>query len=386
MVKISLVAALILTILVACASPAPQVSPSGNEAGTVSQAKQNQQILKEDWQIKWDKTIQGAGREGKVVIYGAATGALRDILIKGFNEKFGIPVEYMAAKGPEIATRILAEQRAGLYLPDVIIGASSPAVSTLKPAGVFNPMEPVLILPEVTDTKLWWNNTLPWVDKDHYFLAFLAYATPKIVVSPDMVKPDEIKSYRDLLNPKWKGKMAMHDPTIAGAGQSFIAVLAHYIMGVDYLRQLAAQEPFISRDHRLLAEWVARGKYPVGLSIESEAIEQLREAGSSLLYVNASEGTYVTTGTGFLSLPKNAPHPNASAVFINWLLSKEGQTAYANVSRLQSDREDMPTTNIDPLSMRQPGVKYVNTSNEEFWLKGPEYINLGKEIFGHLIK
>ena len=180
--------------------------------------------------------------------------------------------------------------------------------------------------------------------------------------------------------------MAMHDPTIAGAGQSFIAVLAHYIMGADYLRQLAAQEPFIVRDHRLLAEWVARGKYPVGLSIESEAIEQMREAGSPLLYVNASEGTYVTTGTGFLSLPKNAPHPNSSAVFINWLLSKEGQTAYANVSRLQSDREDMPTTNIDPLSMRQPGVKYVNTSNEEFWLKGPDYINLGKEIFGYLIK
>lgn len=386
MVKISLFAALILTILVACASPTSPVSPSGSEADAVSQAKQTQQITREAWQIKWEKTIAMAKKEGKVVVYGAATGAIRDALIKSFDSKYGIPVEYMAAKGPEIATRILAEQRAVLYLPDVIIGASSPAVSTLKPAGVFNPLEPVLILPEVTDTKLWWDNRLPWVDKDHYFIAFLAYATPKIVVNPDMIKPDDIKSYRDLLNPKWKGKMAMHDPTIAGAGQSFIAVLAHYIMGADYLRQLAAQEPFIVRDHRLLAEWVARGKYPVGLSIESEAIEQMREAGSPLLYVNVSEGTYVTTGTGFLSLPKNAPHPNSSAVFINWLLSKEGQTAYANVSRLQSAREDIPITNIDPLSMRQPGVKYVNTSNEEFWLKGPDYINLGKEIFGHLIK
>lgn len=385
MMKLFLFTSLFLVILAGCASPssAPQ---SGKETGVSPAAKETQQASKDAWQVKWDKTLQEARKEGRVVVYGAATGAIRDALIKDFIGKYGIPVEYMAAKGPEIASKLLAERRAGLYLPDVIIGASSPAVSTLKPAGAFDPMEPVLVLPEVTDTKLWWDNKLPWVDKDHYFIAFLAYATPKIVVSPDAARPEDIKSYRDLLEPKWKGRMAMHDPTIAGAGQSFIAVLAHYIMGVDYLRQLAAQEPFISRDHRLLAEWVARGKYPVGLSLESEAIEQMREAGMPLTYVTASEGTYVTTGTGFLSLPKNAPHPNASTVFINWLLSKDGQLAYSNVSRLQSAREDVSTSNVDPLSMRKPGVKYINTSNEEFWLKGPDYINMGKEIFGHLIK
>lgn len=374
---------LLFFVITGCNTSTPLVSPVNQSGPDTMQIQQNS---KQDWQIKWDKTVKDAKKEGKVVIYGAATGELRDILIKGFNDKFGIPVEYMAAKGPEIATRILAERKAGLYLPDVIIGASSPAVSTLKPAGVFDPMEPVLLLPEVTDTKLWWQNKLPWVDNDHYFLAFLAYATPKIVVNPDIVKTGDIKAYRDLLDPKWKGRMALHDPTIAGAGQSWVAVMAQYIMGVDYLKQLAAQEPFISRDHRLLAEWVVRGKYPIGLSIESEAIEQMRAAGSQLTYIDAAEGTYVTTGTGFLSRPRNAPHPNAGTVFINWILSKDGQITYASVSRLQSAREDLPTANIDPLSMRKPGVKYVNTSTEEFWIKGPDYINLGKDIFGYLIK
>ncbi len=181
-------------VVVACASPKPPVAPSGGQPSVNPEAMQPQQAVKEDWQVKWDKTVQGARKEGKVVVYGAATGALRDAIIKGFNDKYGIPVEYMAAKGPEIATRILAERKAGLYLPDAIIGASSPAVSTLKPAGVFDPLEPVLMLPEVTDTKFWWDNKLPWVDKDHYFIAFLAYATPKIVVNPDIVKPGDIKS------------------------------------------------------------------------------------------------------------------------------------------------------------------------------------------------
>lgn len=385
MLRIFFFIAIVTIAAAGCASPAN--TPANNDSlKDVSGAKQLQEKSSEAWQTKWEKIRQEAKREGKVVVYGAATGEIRDALIKGFNNRFGIPVEYMAAKGPEIATKVLAERRAGLYIPDAIIGASVPAITVLKPAGAFDPIEPVLVLPEVLDPKVWWNNELPWVDKDHYFIAFLAYASNNIAVNAEVVKADEIKSYRDLLAPKWKGKLAMHDPTIAGSGRSFTAVMAFYIMGVDFLRQLASQEPFIARDHRLLAEWVARGKYPVGIALESEAIEQMRSAGMRLQYATASEGTYVTTGTGFLSLPKNAPHPNASVLFINWLMSKEGQTTYTDVARLQSARADIPITNVDPFSVRKPGVKYFVTSTEEYQLRGPESIELSKEIFGHLIK
>ncbi len=373
---------LLLVLSFSCKSIPAKQAPSSVSGQEIQEATTN------TWEIKWDKMVHEAKKEGKVVVYGAATGDIRDALVKAFTNKYGIPIEYMPAKGPEIAAKILAERRANLYIPDVIIGASVPSIATLKPAGVFDPMSPVLILPEVTNPEVWWQKKIPWVDNEQkYFIAFLAYASNNILINKEIVQFGEINSYRDLLAPKWKARMVMHDPTAAGSGRSFTAVMGWYIMGVDFLRQLANQEPFIARDHRLLAEWVARGKYPVGLAIESEAIEQMKSAGvANLEYVIASEGTYVTTGTGFLSLPRNAPHPNASALFINWLLSKEGQTVYTDVARLQSARVDIPTTNMDPLSMRKPGMNYYQTSTEEYQLRGPESIELAKDIFGNLIK
>lgn len=370
-------------LVFAIASCASATTPAG-KSGSITFTPLPKSI--EDWQIKWDKVLEGAKKEGKVAVYSAATGQIRDALIKAFTARYSIPVEYLAAKGPEIAAKLEAERRAGLYIPDVIIGASSPAINTLKPAGFFDPMEPVLILPEVTDPKLWWDKTFPWVDKDHYFVGFMAYVRVPLAINAGLVKAEEIGSYKDLLAPKWKGKLAMHDPTIAGSGQAFVGMMTDYIIKGDFLRQLASQEPFISRDHRLLAEWVARGKYPIGIAIEAEGIEQLRSAGANLQYVLPVEGTQINMGTGFLARPKNAPHPSASALFINWLLSKEGQIAFTDVARTQSARDDLSTSNLDAITVRQPGVKYYNSNTEEFWLKGPKYIDTGKEIFGPLIK
>lgn len=386
MMKLFLLMSLFLAILAGCASPSSTAPQSGKEAGVSPAAKETQQAGREAWQVKWDKAVQEAKKEGKVVIYGAATGQVRDALIKGFNNRYGIPLEYLSAKGPEIGAKLSAEKRAGLYIPDAIIGASSPSITTLKPEGFFDPIEPVLILPEVVDPKGWWENRFPWVDKEHYFVGFVASAYPYVSVNADMVKPEEIKSYRDLLEPRWKSKMVMHDPTAAGSGQAFVGAMGYYIMGMDFLKALAAQEPFISRDHRLNAEWVARGKYPIGIATEAEPVEQLIMAGTPLRYAYPAEGAPVRMGVAFLSRLKNAPHPNAGIVFINWLLSKEGQMVFTEASRTQSAREDIPTTNIDSFSMRKPGVKHFNTSTEEFWLRGNEFTKLGKDIFGHLIR
>ncbi|MBI4332220.1 MAG: extracellular solute-binding protein [Chloroflexi bacterium] len=380
MLRMMITAAALLAALAACAAPA---SPP-QEVGPV--VKQAGEQPGEAWQSRWNQVVQGAKKEGTVVVYGAATGEIREALIKAFTGKYGIAVEYLAVKGPEIAAKVLAERRAGLYLPDVIIGASGPSVTVLKPAGVFDPMEPALLLPEITDQKVWWQNRIPWVDKERHFIAFLAFVDHKMEINTDLVKPEQIKSYRDILDPKWKGKMVMHDPTLAGSGKMFVDVQANVIMGVDYLRQLAKQDPFISRDQRLLAEWLARGKYPVGIAIDQGNIQEMLSAGAPIQYVVAAEGTYVSAGTGFLSRPRNAPHPNASLLFINWLLSREGQIAYTDVANLQSARADIPSTNVDPVSMRKPGVKYVDTTTEEFYLRTDAAIALGREIFGHLLK
>lgn len=384
MSKLILFIGSLVVLAISCASPSSPVAPAGSQAGVNPDVKQTQQVAREDWQVKWDKVLQGAKKEGKVVIYGPAGGEIRMALVKAMNDKYGITVDYLGATGPEVAAKILSERRGGLRIPDVLIGASSPVITSLKPSGHLDRLEPVLILPEVTDPRVWWENKLPWVDKERYMLAFGAKVTPPFAINKEIVKPDEVKSLRNLLEPKWKGKMVMHDPTIYGSGQFFVAPQAE-MMGIDFLRQLAAQEPVILRDKRLLADWIAKGRYPIGIAAARE-VEELIDAGAPLQWVLTNEQTHVTGGAAFLSLPNEAPHPNASSLFINWLLTREGQDVYSKATKQQSAREDLTYPYLDPQTIRKPGVKYFRTDTEEFLLKGAEQLKLGRDIFGHLIK
>lgn len=106
-----------------------------------------------------------------------------------------------------------------------------------------------------------------------------------------------------------------------------------------------------------------------------------------LVQIIPSEGTAMASGSGAIALLKRAPHPNAAKVFINWLLSKEGQTIWSRASLQPSARRDIPTDHIDD-TIRIPDPKKLPyyTDNEEYLSKQPEQIKLAKEIFGHLIK
>lgn len=219
-------------------------------------------------------------------------------------------------------------------------------------------LDDALILPEVKDPKAWWSGSLLWVDRKHFSLAFNAYSLPAYAINTEMVKPEELKSYRDLLDPKWKGKIIINDPTIAGIGEkglSFVLVT----MGVDFVKDLAKQEPFIVRDQRLQVEWLAQRKFPIGLFCKSDPIAEFVKAGAPIKELIPIEGQALTSGSGNLPLVDGAAHPYAASLFINWLLSKEGQILFSKASLVQSAREDIPTDYLDPVKLRQPGVKYM---------------------------
>src|SRR3990167_8066118 len=92
-----------------------------------------------------------------------------------------------------------------------------------------------------------------------------AYPTINLAINTEHVNQDEVKSYYDLLNPKWKGKIVMSDPTINGTGGSAFAVLGFQLLNLDFFRQLSRQELMITRDERLMVDWVAKGKYAMVL-------------------------------------------------------------------------------------------------------------------------
>lgn len=352
----------------------------------VPSANMSQESQKLHWQIEWDKALAGSRKEGRVVVItGGAIGRARDELAGVFGKKYNLDVEITSGRGADTSSRLQAQRRAGLYLVDVYIGSAKRLLQTDKPTGALDPLESALILPEVLDGKAWWSGRLLWVDKDRTILTHILYVNTPILINTNQVRLEEIKSYRDLLNPKWKGKIVMDDVTMGGTTASIMFVLGEYIMGWDFVRQLAQHEPVIVRDRRLITEWIARGRYPISM-MTSEASEFIK-AGAPIVEITPVEGSYLSSASGSLALINKAPHPNAAKLFINWLLSKGGQMVLSEGLGYPSARVDTPKDGFDPGMVIKPGVKYILSDNEEALMKRIKFEEvLAAEIFGPLLK
>ena len=340
-----------------------------------------------DWKADWDSVVTAAKKEGKVLVYTTAPGEMRKALQSGFKEKFGIDVEVVSFRGGEMGARLLNERRAGIYLVDVFVGGSTTPMTQLKPGGALDPLDKLLVLPEITNTKLWHQGKLWWIDQAHTVLMFLGFPVPNLAINTNMVKQGEIKTYKDLLDPRWKGKIVMNDPTVPGTAAKGFSVIGWHLMNLDYWRDLAKQQPVILRDQRLQMEWVAQGKYPILFFPQSAVATEFIRAGAPIATFIPAEGTYLTGASGNVAIMNRPPHPNAAKVFINWMLSREGQIIFSKAFGRQSLRTDVGTEGLDPVALRRPDGKYfMGTENEEFLSKQTEHMAVAKEIFAPLLK
>lgn len=371
------ITAITLFILSSCAQKA---APQAPRAAPVPAP-----VTKASWEAEWDKVVKEGKKEGWVVIYSTLGSDTREFLTKAFKEKYGVSLEFISGRGGEMAQKILTERRSGIHNADIWLGGVGSAITLLKPLKVFDPLEPVLILPEVQDPKMWIGGELEFVDKERTMMAHLSYVVPPLAINTSLVRPDDIKSHRDLLQPRWKGKIVMQDPTSAGTGISWFSVVSTQL-GYDFMRDLAKQEPAIIGDRRLQMEWVAQGKYPIAISPQSDTVGMFKREGAPVGHLILSDGTYIAAGSGFIVLVNQAAHPNASKLFINWFLGKEAQTLYSKSNLLPSSRVDVPTDYSDPINIRQHGVKYFNRNSEDFIAGDLERQKIAREIFGHLMR
>lgn len=375
----------VLLLFLSSCSPKEVLSP---QPGSSMEVKSGEKTpVKEAWEAKWDAALQAARKEGKVVIYATSIGPTLKSLAPRFRSKFGFDLEVVPQdKGAAMVAKMYTERRAGLYIPDVAFSGTNTFFGEIKPSGLADPVEPLLILPEVLDPNVWYGGKLPWGDKEH--LIFMSYAYPNVSVgiNSDLVMQDEIKSYHDILNPKWKGKILMNDPTLAGTGLKSFSVLAFHYLNLDYFKQLARLEPMIVRDQRLQVDWLARGKYAILFFPRTTPMTEFRKAGAPVALVSPIEGTYLSSGSA-MNLTNKAPHLEAARVFINWFLSKEGQSLTQSTDEVQSARVDISTEGIDPVKLRQPGGKYFLDADKEEWLsRDPEFTKASMDIFGQFIK
>ncbi len=292
---------------------------------------------------EWDKLVDAAKKEGKVTVSLPASAELKRQIEEQFKKRHGVEVETFTSRGSAGVRRMADEFKAGVRHFDLHIGGSSSIVSGMLDEGILDPIEPWLVLPEVKDPKQWWGGHL-WVDKAKRFVyMFQAYLSEVIWYNTDLVKPDEIRSLDDFLNPKWKGKIGYLDPRTPGAGDSTWAFMWR-LKGEEYLKKLVAQDLYIGRDQRLLAESLAKGRVAVTIGLSYYSFLPFLKAGLPIKPLpTPKEGNYGTGGSGNLAIIKAPPHPNSTKVFVNWLLGREGQEVVSKALGQATRRLDVDT-------------------------------------------
>ena len=336
----------------------------------------------------WGAIAAEAKKEGKVTIYGQVGPELRVALTEAVKKDLGLDMELVPGKGSEVANRFLTENRAGLPSADIVLGGASTFVSVPELYASWEKLEPLLFLPEVLDAKAWRNGKVPFLDSQKKVIPLVLEVTPTIIVNTTIVKPGQIKSFKDLLQPQWKGKIVMFDPTVGGTTQTWVRFLMTKVFGPTegeaFLQKLAAQEPVITRDSRLQSEWVARGRYPVCIGLDPQAAYGMHKTGAPITRVAAEEGGLFTGGGGYLVVSLKRPHPNATVAVLNWLLSAAGQEVFSNGYGASAARLGVKTDGISSLSLPITGEKlYPQDEEIVLFKKGDE---AGRRVFKPLLK
>jgi len=290
---------------------------------------------------EWDRTVELAKKEGKVVVSVPASSELRAAIEKFFEKRYGIDVEPVVGRASTLVRKMVDEANAGVRYMDLHMGGSESIVSGLLPEGVLDPIEAYMMLPEVRDPKQWWGGHI-WVDNAKKFAySTLAYQSESLWFNSQLMKSDEVRSFDDLLDDKFKGKIGFLDPRSPGSGTSMWSYLRE-IKGEDYLRRLAGQKLVLSRDQRVLAEVLAKGKVAIVVGLTYYSYAPFVKAGLPIEPLPVpKEGVYVSGGSGHLAVLKNAAHPNATKLFVNWFLSREGQDVYTRAMHQSSRRLDV---------------------------------------------
>jgi ABC-type Fe3+ transport system substrate-binding protein len=292
---------------------------------------------------EWYNLVEAAKKEGKVTISLPASNEMKRQIEEQFKKRYGIEVETYTARGSSAVRRMADEFKAGVRYFDLHIGGSSSIVSGMLDEGILDPVESWLVLPEVKDPKQWWGSHL-WVDNAKRFVySFQAYLSEVIWYNTELVKPNEIRSYDDFLNPKWKGKIGFLDPRTPGAGDSTWSFIWQ-IKGEEYLKKLVAQDLYLGRDQRLLAESLAKGRVAVMIGLSYYSYLPFLKAGLPIKTLpRLKEGNYGTGGSGNLAIIKAPAHPNSTKVFVNWLLGREGQEVVSRTLGQATRRFDVDT-------------------------------------------
>ena len=306
-------------------------------------------------------------------------------IFKAFEDKFGIEVRSSGGNARLMVDRVLAERSLGKYTLDVFWGGAGNYQTRLIPNNALGSMLDAWILPEVKDPSNWYQGKHWWMDVERpgeYAFAFSASApvsgpTHSAWVNTDLVSSEEIAAMRsiwDLVGPQFEGRVVAR-VLDEDSRSSLLNLYATEGVGPDWLRRLLSPElgVLFTQDYPQNAAQLARGAYALCFcSGASEELRELQGLGAPVFEISEhartvdwKEGGTMSPGgsRGLSTWMANPVHPNAVKVWVNWFLSKEGQTAYHTLPQnfnpsptLRTDVTELGNT--DPATCRLPGVQY----------------------------
>jgi iron(III) transport system substrate-binding protein len=257
------------------------------------------------------KLVEAAKKEGKVSLYNSGSREAGDTLLKAFKEKFGISGEQYRATSNKILTKVMEEIKANNIYCDVVT-TGSPNVLQLQLKGLLQKLN-------VEQAKHY-----PKTQKTDYYVNVTGIGL-FIMYNKDLVPENEApKEWKDLLNPKWKGKIAMPDWT-ASTSPMIVYKMLRDVYGTEFLKNAGEQDFVVHKAHGAAANAVATGECAISFEMLSDRIAVQVKKGAPVGYSVPSPTTFNPRQIG---IPKGAPHPNAARLLIEFVLSPEGQKMY----------------------------------------------------------
>jgi iron(III) transport system substrate-binding protein len=313
---------------------------------------------------EWKDTIAAAKGQTLALSVHAADGFAQTVRV--FQKRFPeINVEMTEIIPDAMVTRVLTEQKNGVFAWDSMWASTSNMNSLLIPAGAYQDLEPFLILPEVKDPANWRAPDYRWTsDRAHQVFIHTLYATTLTYQNVENSDGVTITKPEDLLNPKLKGKIGIRDPYHTNGGTWTFGSL-YKQMGPEFLVKFFRDTDLVlNMNPRQNADAIMRGDLAVGTGITTDVIARCKLAGGCDAVRPLPFG-YVVGPRG-VAVFKNAPHPAAAKVWVNWLLSKEGQQAHVT--------EYAKVNDAGAVSLR----KDVDPPNAQQAATTPDYANLDK--------
>lgn len=300
--------------------------------------------------------IDAAKREGKVVLYGTVVPQAMASIFSSFEKKYGIKVDYWRASANGVAERAVNEWRAGRPGFDVVEG--NPGLNTtLKKEGGF-----VKYIPPSSEKF-----AEQFRDQDALMTAWRIIPI-SILYNTDMVKvTDRPRSLDDLIDPKWKGKISIPNPTQHAETAQFFWNLQKFKgdKWLDFVKALAKQEPHLVESFAPVPNALIRGEAQIGLGY----IKYLKQYKGPLGYVLLEKHL---TEINVMSVGSKAVNPNAARLYVEFICSVEGQklvaeqgefSLYPGINPAIADAEKVVSTTV---LMDRPTPEEFKKLNAEF--------------------